>query len=173
VTLEGTLTDLLRHMQWADALVWAAVLSSPEATHDADLRDRLYHVHVTQHAFLHVWLGIEGDLHPEGFQDSVALARWARAYYARVPSYASQMTPAGLGDSVPESLLQAAAERLGTGAGTPTMGETVVQVVTHSLHHRGQICTRLRALGVEPPLTEYFVWVWAGKPEAHWPPATP
>ena len=33
--------------------------------------------------------------------------------------------------------------------------------------------TLLRALGIEPPLTEYFVWVWAGKPEAHWPTATP
>ena len=49
------------------------------------------------------------------------------------------------------------------------MIDTVLQVVLHTTYHRGQINLRLRELGVEPPLTEYFVWTWRGKPAADWP----
>jgi len=56
--------------------------------------------------------------------------------------------------------------RLGRGAMAPTIGDTVVQVVTHSVNHRRRVNTRLRELGCEPPLTEYTVWVWRGKPTA-------
>ena len=81
------------------------------------------------------------------------------------------VTAAGVAAAVPDSVVQAATGRLGPGTMAPTVGETVVQVATHSAYHRGQICTRLRELGTEPPLTEYFVWVWHGKPGAEWPAA--
>jgi uncharacterized damage-inducible protein DinB len=71
--------------------------------------------------------------------------------------------------SVPDSLLRKAEARLGIGATTPTICDTVLQVVTHSTYHRGQVNARLRELGCDPPLTEYFVWVWRGKPAADWP----
>jgi uncharacterized damage-inducible protein DinB len=29
----------------------------------------------------------------------------------------------------------------------------------HSEHHRAQVATRLRALGGNPPMTDYILWV--------------
>jgi len=36
-------------------------------------------------------------------------------------------------------------------------------------YHRGRINKKLRELGYEPPLTEYFIWVWRGRPKTEWP----
>jgi uncharacterized damage-inducible protein DinB len=59
--------------------------------------------------------------------------------------------------------------RLGPGAMTPRIADTLWQVVLHTAHHRGQVSTRLREVGCDAPLLEYFVWVWQGKPAARWP----
>ena len=53
MTLLNTVADLLRHMEWADALVWRTILSSAPATADTALHRRLYHLHVTQHSMYH------------------------------------------------------------------------------------------------------------------------
>jgi uncharacterized damage-inducible protein DinB len=164
--------DLLRYMEWADALVWSAVLASPATASDEALRDRLYHVHDTQHGFLQVWRGVSTEAPPGGFQDAADLGRWARQFYAGLEADASLFGAGRLGEVIPASLVQAAEAGLGRGASTPTIADTVLQVVTHTVYHRGQVNMRLRELGCEPPLTEYFVWVWAGKPGASWPAAT-
>jgi len=169
MTLETTLADLLEHMQWADALIWKTVLSSTAAVADANLNDRLYHVHVTQHAFLQVWRGVSVNMPMPNTLDTASLAEWARTFYAEATTDKLKFNDDALGRPVPDSLLSKAEERLGAGAMTPTIADTVLQVVTHSTYHRGQISTRLRELGCEPPLTEYFVWVWYGKPRADWP----
>jgi len=44
----------------------------------------------------------------------------------------------------------------------------MLQVPLHSQYHRGQINARLRAVGGEPPRVDYIVWVWLGRPGAHW-----
>ncbi|HJZ66668.1 MAG TPA: DinB family protein [Blastocatellia bacterium] len=167
MTLADAIVDLLRHMEWADALIWKTVLSSPAAAVDSLLLDRLYHVHVTQHGFLQVWRGVSEELPPRSSLDSNALARWARAFYVKAKGI-SEFDQQALDRHVPESLLSKAEARLGCGAATPAILDTILQVVTHTIHHRGQISTRLRELGCEPPLTEYFVWVWRGKPAAEW-----
>jgi uncharacterized damage-inducible protein DinB len=166
------LDDLLKHMEWADALVWTAVLSSPVAMSDSALRDRLYHVHGTQHGFLQVWSGVAADERPNGFQDTADLARWARQCYSQLRSSVSLLIADTPGAPIPASLVLAAEAGLGPGSGAPSMLDTVLQVVTHGIYHRGQINMRLRELGCMPPLTEYFVWVWQGKPDAPWPVAT-
>jgi uncharacterized damage-inducible protein DinB len=163
------INDLFRHMEWADALIWTAVLSSPIAAEDASLRDRLTHVHHTQHGFLQVWCGLAADLPREGFPDSPSLLSWARPYYSEALMFAGGLDDESLARDVPGSLVQKATERLGVGQAIPSIADTALQVLTHSTYHRGQICSRLRELGCEPPLTEYFIWVWNGKPEAVWP----
>ena len=54
----------------------------------------------------------------------------------------------------------------------PTLGETALQVALHSTYHRGQINARLREVGGEPPLVDYIVWVFLGRPVAVWPAAS-
>ena len=168
MTLAGMVDDLLRQMEWGDALIWRAVLSSPAAAEDTVLHDRLYHVHVTQHAFLQVWRGVTADIPLANTLDATSLALWAKGFYVETMPDRLELDEATLRRPVPDSLLSKAEARLGIGAITPTICDTVLQVVSHSTYHRGQINTRLRELGCDPPLTEYFVWVWAGKPEADW-----
>lgn len=169
MTLAVTVADLLRQMEWADALIWRAVLSSPAATEDALLHDRLYHVHVTQHAFLQLWRGVPAEIPLANTLDTISLLLWAKGFHVEARPDRLEFDGATLIRSVPDSLLSKAESRLGIGAMTPTICDTVFQVITHSTYHRGQINTRLRELGCDPPLTEYFVWVWRGKPAADWP----
>jgi uncharacterized damage-inducible protein DinB len=49
-----------------------------------------------------------------------------------------------------------------------TLGESVFQVITHTAYHRGQISTRIREIGGEPPLIDFLYWVWAGRPAPGW-----
>ena len=170
----SVLDDLIRHMEWADALVWDAVLTSPAARSDAWLRERLGHVHGTQYGFLQVWGGGGADAEPSGgFEDAAAMASWARDGMARLRSAVAALTEDRLGAGIPAELAQAAEAGLGPATGAASMADTVLQVVAHGLYHRGQIVLRLRELGCEPPLTEYFVWVWRGKPPAHWAAGLP
>src|SRR5204863_6670963 len=55
------LRELYDHMQWADATVWRAALATAAADDDAKTRERFWHVHVVQRAFLSVWRGEEID----------------------------------------------------------------------------------------------------------------
>jgi uncharacterized damage-inducible protein DinB len=166
--LERAPDDLLYHMEWADSLIWSVVLASPAACADLGLKDRLYHIHVTQHAFLQVWRGQIAQLPASNTFDMEGLARWARTFYSAALEDKSWLTTDALDQRVPDSLLSKAEERLGVGSAEPQMIDTLFQVILHSTHHRGQVCTRLRELGCEPPLSEYFVWVWRGKPRADW-----
>ena len=49
-----------------------------------------------------------------------------------------------------------------------TLSESVWQVLSHSTYHRGQIATRIRELGGEPPLVDFLYWVWSDKPTPEW-----
>jgi len=50
----------------------------------------------------------------------------------------------------------------------PRFGETLMPVASHSTHHRGQVCARIRELGSEPPLTDFIAWIWSSRPAASW-----
>ena len=47
--------DLFKHMYWADAVGWQAIFATPQTEDDARLRELLYHIHLTQNAFLSIW----------------------------------------------------------------------------------------------------------------------
>jgi uncharacterized damage-inducible protein DinB len=40
--------------------------------------------------------------------------------------------------------------------------------VLHTQHHRGQVCTRLREVGGEPPTVDFIVWLWENRPDPTW-----
>lgn len=165
----GLIKDLFRHMEWADALAWSVVLDHSSLVEDASLRDRLYHLHLVQRAFLHIWR--DEPLAFEGTQTLTGkgLAAWGRAYHGSVRPLIESLTESELDRDVHLPWAAHAVERLGTGVATPSMGETLVQVASHSTYHRGQINARIRELGQAPPLTDFIAWVWTGKPAPAWP----
>jgi uncharacterized damage-inducible protein DinB len=43
-------------------------------------------------------------------------------------------------------------------------GVLLLQALTHSQHHRGQNASRMRELGVTPPMTDFVIWYAVGRP---------
>ena len=164
------LHDLYAHQEWADTCVWRVALAAPAAANDPELRDRLLHIHATQRVFLDVWT--QRPLHSyEGrsFPSLRDLLAWARPYYAEVHDFLATLDPSRLSTPLPLPWSEYFAGQLGRRPDDATLGETLFQVTSHSTYHRGQVNTRLRALGVEPPLVDYIAWIWLARPEASWP----
>lgn len=44
--------ELVRHMEWADAVVFLVILGKPQAEEDEVLLKRLRHIHLVQKVFL-------------------------------------------------------------------------------------------------------------------------
>ncbi len=60
------------------------------------------------------------------------------------------------------------ARELGSDVAPTTLGETMLQIVSHSTHHRAQVSTAVRVLGGTPVMVDYIAWLWAGRPAAAW-----
>ena len=164
------LRELFRHMEWADALAWQAVLVDSKVATDSVVRERLFHIHLVQRGFLLVWRTSSPEFpEPPSFSDGVALASWGREYHREVASYLDAIEETALDDSVSIPWADQVAGRFGQPAASATLAQTMLQVASHSTHHRGQVNTRVRELGGEPPLTDFIVWVWLGNPTAKWP----
>ncbi|HKS27436.1 MAG TPA: DinB family protein [Pyrinomonadaceae bacterium] len=167
-----TLRELFRHMEWADAMVWTAVLAHEAAAEDDSLKERLSHIHFVQLAFLKVWRGEEVNVEEaESLQDMRAVLSWARSNYAELNEYTRGLENMDMERPIVMPWIKMFEARLGRKADAPSFHETLLQVAMHTAYHRGQVATRLRQLGGEPPLTDFIVWVWVGKPEPSWPPA--
>jgi uncharacterized damage-inducible protein DinB len=164
------LRELFQHMEWADALVWRAVLAAPNLAADSVVRDRLFHVHLVQRGFLRLWSEPSATLpEPPTFSDAVDVASWGRQYHQDVAAYINRVDQAALAELINIPWAEHVSGRFGQPASRATLAETMLQVTSHSTHHRGQVNARLRELGGEPPLTDFIVWVWLGKPAAKWP----
>jgi uncharacterized damage-inducible protein DinB len=163
------LSDLLRHMEWADARVWAAI---PEAAPvDKRLAELLVHLHVVQRAFLTIWTA--GDVRsifrkPEDFPSWSAIRAWARPCYGELSAFIGGVSDMHLSGPVELPWSAQIAERVGRPPGPTTLGETCFQVTSHSTHHRGQVNARLRELSLEPPLVDYIAWLWVERPSPEW-----
>ena len=164
-----TLRELFSHMEWADAVVWRAVVAQPDAAADPLMRERLEHIHMVQRAFLDVWRRASSAAQSADSTDLLAVARAARAYYAEVSAYLTTLDEPALAQPLEVPWARRFGKLLGREPDIPSLGETLLQVAMHSTYHRGQVNARLRELGSEPPLTDFIVWVWLGKPQADWP----
>lgn len=164
----NTLTDLYRHMEWADAAVWTAVLASEGGRTDTKLREYLYHLHLVQRAFLRVWRGEPRDTPYPTFTETRSLALWANSYYAEAFAHLGSVNDEQVSEPMPMPWASMVEQRIGRAPEITTVGETVLQVALHSQYHRGQVNARLREAGGEPPLVDFIAWVWLGRPAPDW-----
>jgi uncharacterized damage-inducible protein DinB len=162
-----TLKELFRHMEWADRTVWTAVDVASGARNDAKIHGLLFHLHLVQRAFLEVWEGRPLDLpKPARFLDLQSLRRWSDAYYGEAASYLGRLEAGALDQPLRMPWVAEFERQMGQAFSSPTLGETLFQVTSHSTYHRGQVNARLRELGGVPPLVDFIAWVWMGKPPA-------
>lgn len=164
----NTLKDLYSHQEWADAAVWTAVLASDAAQADEKLREYLYHLHMVQRAFLRTWRGESMEtLYPK-FKDAKSLMAWGQTYYGEALAFLETLSDEKMSEAMPVPWASMVEKRLGRAPEITTIGDNILQVALHSTYHRGQINARLRTIGAEPPLVDYIVWIWLGKPKAEW-----
>ena len=170
-TLAG-LRELLRHMEWADAVVWRATLAHPQAVADPRLRDLLLHLHGVQRAFLGMWTS-QRQAFPtrDDLPDIAAVHSWSQPYYGELAAFIATLDESSLGRTIEMPWLAEFEQRTGRRFEKPTLAETMFQVTSHSTYHRGQVNTRFREVGGEPPLVDYIAWVWFGRPAPEWEPA--
>ena len=163
------LRDLFAHMAWADARVWREVLASGAVASDDLIVDTLFHLHLTQTVFLDVWEDREPGMRERAdFASPSALRDWVRDYHARVADFLDGVTDRELARPVPVPWSKYFVAEGGGQAVTATLGETVLQVAAHSVHHRGQVNRRFREVGADPPLVDYIAWIWSGRPRPAW-----
>ena len=148
MTMLDAVRPLFAHMEWADAMVWRAVNDCAAASDDKVLHDRLYHIHATQTAFLQAWRGAEVVFTgADDFPGLDAVRELGRAFYSVAPGLVASMTP----DAVEREMILPwstyFAKRAGFTAHPSTLGETLLQLPSHSTYHRGQVNTRIRELG--------------------------
>ena len=164
------ITDVFLHMKWADAKIWTSVLESEKATSDEELLKILHHIHETQHAFLSAWLS--GTFQRQTFDsfDGVSeLAAWGEDFHVSVLPYTEALTDKDLDKKIILPWAHYFSRVLGRKPGPTTIRETLHQLPSHSMHHRGQAARRLRELEVAPPLMDYIVWVMGERPVIPWP----
>lgn len=160
---------LARHMEWADSTIWAAILKAPTASDDGKLAETLHHVHLVQHLFRQAWAGHPFQLRDRAdFTDIRELAQWGRQAHGDIRTFVSELDTEDLDREMRMPWAAHFEKRAGQAAGPHTVGESILQVAMHTSHHRGQLCTRLRHLDVEPPTIDFIVWLWSGRPEADW-----
>jgi uncharacterized damage-inducible protein DinB len=156
------LFDLCGHQAWADAEHWRAIEARPEALEDSAIRDRLYHYHLTQRAFLFV---VRGDTltfpRLEDFPDLTALKQYARTSHQETHAFLTLASAIDLDRIVVIPWFKDPPISI-------TVTQALVQAAMHSQYHRGQNASRLRELGGSPPMTDLIAWYWKGRPEAKW-----
>lgn len=163
--------ELYEQMEWADARVWVAALHAPAGATDARLRDTLFHMHITQRAFLQLWQGIPRDLpDPLTLGTLAELQAWARPYYREAAQFLAtlELDTSRLAEPLAIPWAGRLEQRLGQPPAMATLGDTLLQIPLHGAHHRAQLNGRLRELGVEPPMVDYIAWVWLGRPVPAW-----
>jgi uncharacterized damage-inducible protein DinB len=160
---------LFRHMEWADAAVWRAVLATPATAGDGDIRERLLHLHTTQHAFLGTWVEAPFDREAGRAMDFPALVRWTRTFHAGAAAYLATLREEDLDRPHPVPWAARVAKAWGRDVAVTTLRETLLQAAAHSQYHRGQVNTRLKQLGGKPPGVDFIGWAWMGKPAVEWP----
>ena len=164
-------SELYKHMEWADATLWRAVLASTGARSDEMLRSYLHHMHLTQQLFLAFWMDAPAEpvarRQPSEFT-LPDLCDWARPYYSPARRFLESATPEVLARPLVMPWVAQYEKQLGRSFDVATVAETAYQVVSHSTHHRAQANTRLRAVGGEPPLVDFIAWIWFGRPAPPW-----
>ena len=154
--MKETLQRLFNHMQWADAHVLARCRDAHAEVEVAHLTEavRLYaHVLGTERVW---YLRLQKqDWHPHKIWPTLPLdscATLAAENAAAYSKYLDALSEGELANPIP--YVNSRGEPF-----TNTAGDILLHVVLHGVHHRGQIATTLRRVGIEPPDLDYIVFV--------------
>ena len=163
------LIDLFDHMSWGDSVVWKAVLEHSISSSDEKIKKLFYHLHRVQFAFLTLWKGEKLDLPKiENFALSSSIMKWGSSFSQQAAKVFLEIEDDKLDKIVDIPWSSLVEKKFNKSIKAVTLGEQMMQVAMHSQYHRAQINSRLRELGNEPPMVDFILWVWLGKPKDGW-----
>lgn len=156
----GMLRDLVRHKAWASAALLTAIRIHPRAAEDEALHALLHHIILANRFWLFACLDRPFALDEES-QPPASLAALVELFRTTHAAEERWLVEAG------ESELERRIEGPLVPGGSCSVAHAYMQVCMHSQGHRSQCATRLRALGGEPPVTDFIVWL-IERPAAQW-----
>lgn len=146
--------DMARHQAWADSAHWTTLRENAALLEDPEIRTRLNHMVMA--AKLLTALACGGTPPAAGKQIESIDELEAAMRQAQTD------LDAALESVDPEKMI--ALPRGPKGPFEAPAGVLLLQVLTHGQHHRGQNASRMRQLGVKPPMTDFIVWYAIGRP---------
>lgn len=154
------LRDLLRHEAWADAKLLQALQNCAGAWDDSVIQEKAHHSHSVQAAYLALLRDEPLDLErlEQPFSSLGELRASVGEYHHSALSLLESLSTGDLQRTV-------VFKAPGFEERENTVHEALIQVTMHSHYHRAQLATRVRELGGDPPLTDFIVWVWEGRPD--------
>ena len=160
--MTGYLDELYAHQEWADAEHWRAFEAHPPVLEDKAIRERLYHIHLVEHAFL--WItGPRSEPFTnsklEEFSSISDLKKYAQEGLLHLNEFVKSLDPTQVEQIIEIPWFRPA---------KISIRQALTQAAMHSHYHRGQNATRLRELGGVPPMTDFIVWLHKGQPLPHW-----
>lgn len=155
-------------MEWADAQMWRSVAAIPGAQADHRLKYLLHHLHLVHAVYLQAWRDDPFQISElSAFPDLASVHAWARPFYSGAMTFVQALDESTLGTPLDFPWSAMILEKFGR-IEPATLSESAWQVFSHTTYHRGQVAIRIRELGGEPPLVDFLVWVWSGKPAPQW-----
>lgn len=164
--ISNEVKKLVDHMFWADNEVWKVVLSNEKASSDGNIKQLLFHYHMTQFAFCQVWTNQTFILSKsEEFPDIKSVEQYKNKSNQQMIEFFKSIDNLKLDEELAIPWSKYFSQLSGGKEPEPsTLLDSIMQVIMHSTYHRAQVNRRLRELEVEPPVVDYIVWLWAGQP---------
>lgn len=157
------------HMEWADARMLTAVRQSAATAEDDYILATQFHILETQQAFLNAWTERPFRRSSrDDFPDVEALITWSRGFHVEAKRFLDGLDQGRLGEELVLPWAKYFGRVLGHDPQPTTLADTLHQLPSHTMHHRGQLARRCKELGGAPPMTDYIAWAWEGRPDASW-----
>lgn len=149
------LQDLARHQAWADKAHWKTFRENSALLEDAEIQQRLNHILQALRMLTGLARGEMPD--PAAMKKDLPVGQLQEA-----TGQANAQLLEAIGALDLEKMISL--PRGPQGPWEAPAGVLLLQAVTHSQHHRGQNASRMRQLGVTPPMTDFVVWYALGRP---------
>ncbi len=159
------LKDLTNHMLWADFIMWQEVIKLSRQKNVQEILDLMFHIHANQHANFNIWQNMPlPEFDKLKFETLSELYQWGMNFHKKNSKFINSLSEQKLNETVTLPWIKSFEEDFGKLPGKTSLTDTIFQVIMHATYHRGQVNTKIRQRGGEPPLTDFIYWVWLGKP---------
>lgn len=159
------LKEMFAHMKWADGKILQIAADNETVRNDEKVISLLTHIIVVQYAFLHLWKSL-----PLNYAASAAIKtlddvmQLRKKYHCDLDEFLKDPEAMDMERAVVIPWSGKAEHLLGRVPESTRLQDTMLQVTLHSQYHRAQVNSRIRELGVTPPMIDFIAWVWMGRP---------